>query len=274
MTNTTSTYWAIDGVSLQTYAYNIETWGGDRQAPPSLRGDNLTIPFRTGQTFLPKVPDQRTMTLAMWVQGCLPDGSAPKGIDQRAQFEANWYQLRALLWQPYRQFSLQKRVVYPDGTVHVATAQAQYAGGLNPTMSGTLRAEFTVDLILADPYFYCDPITQSIGTTTQFTVLGDARTTKINFSLAGPRTNPSVALSVAGADPLLTYGGTIAQNDTINLDVDNAVATYRTSTGVTSTRTGLVTNSNSFYWFYLDPGVNTVLSPSGSGTLAYQPAFL
>lgn len=275
MTNSTDRYWAVDGKSLQTYAFNIVSWGGDRSAPPSLRGSNIAIPFQTGQTFMPKVPDSRNMTLAMWVLGCNEDGSIPKTLNQRAQFEANWAKLRALLWQPYREFALSKRVLYPDGKLHTVTAKAQFAGGLNLSMTGSHRADFTVDITLADPYFYGDGIEQGIGPSTQFTVLGDARTTKISLDLAGAKTNPSVYLTVPGSpDPYVTYNGTINAGDTLTLDVDQAVATYRTSGGTTSTRTGLITNGNSYSWMYLDPGTNTVRSPAGSGTLNYQPAFL
>lgn len=272
MTNSTDHYWSVDGQSLQTLAYNIVSWGGDRQAPPPVRGANLTVPFRSGQTFLPKVPDQRTMTLAMWVQGCNEDGTVPKGLDQRKQFETNWQKLRALLWQPYRQFTLSKRVLYPDGQLHTVTAQAQYSGGLQLSMTGTQRADFTVDLILADPYFYGAAVTQAIGTSATFQALGDARTTKVSLAIPGARSNPRVTISAAGADPYVQYNGSISAGSNLVLDVDNSIATYY-GDGVTQQRTGLVTNGNSFSWFYVDPGTNNVQANGNNITLTYQPAF-
>lgn len=272
-TVTTDRYWAVDGYSLQSYAFNITSWGGDRQAPPSFRGENVTIPFRTGAAFVPKVVDERTMTLGMWVQGCNEDGSAPTTLDKRAQFEANWTKLRSLLWQPYRQIALSKRVVYPDGTLHTVTAQAQFAGGLNLSMTGSQRADFTVDLRLADPYFYGDPINVSVGTSSLVTVLGDARTTKITMSIPGPKSNPTIALATAGPSPYLRYNGTITNGSAVAIDVEAATATYY-GDGVTQVRTGLVTNGNAFEWFHLDPGTVNVLSASGSFSMTYQPAFL
>lgn len=67
MANNTETYWDADGESLHTYARSIETLGG--MGPPQLRGEDITIPLRSGRTWVPKKYDANTITLAMWLRG-------------------------------------------------------------------------------------------------------------------------------------------------------------------------------------------------------------
>lgn len=153
--NTTETYWSIDGVSLQTYAFNISTWGGDAQSVPNLRGDDLTIPYAAGDVWLDKVPDARTISFGMWVIGANEDGTLPVEGSSRELFEKNWRMLKKLMWTPNRQVNLTKRFRdWNTGEIVEATAKAQFAGGLQPTMNGTQRAQFTVQFKLADPFFY------------------------------------------------------------------------------------------------------------------------
>lgn len=164
MTNSTQYYWSVDGVSLQTYAYNIETWGGDAQSPPPLRGGDTVIPYAVGETYHRKVPGARTISFGMWVVGANKDGSIPQGGSSRKLFEENWRKLRSLLWNPNRQIELTKRFKdWTTGQMVEATAKAEFAGGLAPTMNGTQRAVFTVQLRLADPFFYGKEKTVSIN---------------------------------------------------------------------------------------------------------------
>jgi len=155
MANSTEVFWDIDGVSLQTYAYNIETWGGDRQSVPSLRGNDITIPYAAGSFWVPKIPDSRSISIAGWVVGATEDGDIPLDSNKREVFEANWNMLKRLMWTPHRQVKLTKRwKEYGSDEVLEATALAQFTGGLSPTMTGTSRATFVVQLQLADPFFY------------------------------------------------------------------------------------------------------------------------
>lgn len=157
MTNSTPTYWSVDGESLQTYAYNIQTWGGDAQGVPPLRGDDVTVPFAEGELWQEKVPGARTISFNMWVVGANPDGSLPTEGSSRELFERNWRKLRALFWNPRKQITLTKRFKdWNTGQIVSASAKAQFASGLQPTMNGTQRAQFTVQLKLTDPFFYGD----------------------------------------------------------------------------------------------------------------------
>lgn len=271
MTNTTPEFWAVDGVSLQTFAYNITTWGGDRQAPPPARGDNITVPGEVGSIWSPKIPDSRTMTLAMWVQGATEDGTYPADASRIQQFEQNWSMLRKLLWDPYRQFTLTKQIVtpahlvadiaFPASTITVA-AKAQFAGGLNPTMIGHGgAATFSVDLFLADPFFYGPEVQAPVGF--PFTVLGDARVHDIRavVEAGGTLSNDTQHVSLTN-----TLGSQVHLNVrdwTANLSL-NPVSSVAAS--ITN-----VDDGTDDHWLYLNPGVQQ-LSGNASAVF-YKPRY-
>lgn len=304
MTNSTETYWSVDGQSLQTYAWNIETLGGDRNSARALRGSDLVIPSRPGSVWTPRVVDAHVVTLGMWVQGSNPDGTIPTDENARRTFDANWRMLRALLWRPRQQFTLGKQFWVPaqdladagaeeqalayDGSwalIH-AEAKASFAGGLVPSMNGPSHAAFTVDLRLSDPYFYGAPISVDFSATTgaglpgplqEFFVLGDDRTTKIGFALEGPLTTPRFTSSLTEAETWIQYTYPIADGDEVSVDVSTFESVH-TETTATFRSPGYVSHRGDASWFYLDPGpakVNlTVQEGTGTGTLTYRPAWL
>lgn len=69
MSNSTPEFTDVDGVSLQTMVQNLKTWGGSREAPPPVRGEDALIPNVPGELFLEKQPGARTITLDGWVLG-------------------------------------------------------------------------------------------------------------------------------------------------------------------------------------------------------------
>lgn len=172
--SSTLEYWSVidrsgNEVNLQTYAFNIETWGGERQAPPVFRGGNLLIPGKPGETFLPKLPASNSLTLAMWVIGADETGNIPSSGDVRAKYEQNWEMLKSIFWNRGQQFTLVKRFRrFGNPNIIEAKALAEFAGGLQPSMDGTQRARFSVQLRLADPFFYgaeeSFELTPTIGT--------------------------------------------------------------------------------------------------------------
>lgn len=257
MTNSTDVYWEVDGVSLQTLAWNIVTWGGDREAPPPVRGSNITVPYVPGQTWTRKTPDSRVITLAMWVVGANEDGSIPTSGSQRALFEKNWHQLRNLLFKPRRQLVLKKRFrIFGDNTVYTGQALAEYAGGLNPTMNGEFRAAFTVDLLLADPYFYGDPITLSIDPDTpeeEFTILGDDRTMDIEFDITGLSKRLRVANETYGVS--FDYTNPLPAGQVAHIDVKDFEARHNTA-GANTPAATFIDHSGDPFWFFLEPGKN------------------
>lgn len=152
MANYTDTYWDVDGTSLETYAWGIQQLVEAREAPPPLRGEDYVIPEAAGQLWVPKVPDSRVITLEMWVIG----QDAAGNVTDDAGWRANLRALRALLWVPDAQVTLTKRWRASGGGVDSASAEVQYAGGLTYEVEdrGLMVARTSVDLKLADPYFY------------------------------------------------------------------------------------------------------------------------
>ena len=275
MTITTDTYWEAQGTALNTYAYNISTLGSDRDNVPPLRGDDIVIPFRPGQLFIPKQVDSRTITLAMWVQGCNTDGTIPRtGSAQRALYEKNLRKLRRLLWTPYRQFKLTKRFHDDYGTVVAGDAMVQFTGGLAPEMLGNAHGTFTVDLKLCDPYFYGRlPVTIRLNASTavKAAIGGDAPTNKVTVKFT-TGANPQLTNVTDGV--MVKYGATVPSAADIVIDSDAALA-YRSDTLV-SVRDKM-THTGARLWFQLQPGPITLRAAVTSGSintqLIYYPAY-
>lgn len=254
MANSTAEYWDIDGTSLNTYARNIQSWGEDRISPPPQRGDNPTIAYRPARRFVPQIPDERVITLGMWVLPFDSDGNPLSG-DPRGAFNQNWRDLMDLLYRPWTEFDLTKRwIADTAGTVKSATARATYAGGLEPEMMGRFAARFTVDLLLTDPYFYDTEQSAAISAGGSLTHPGQDRLVKMEVDLgAGERlTNDSAGVWVEN------NGGAATTVDTWAF----------TSSG---TSVGNIANSGDFFWMVLLPGTNNF---SGNGTIRWQPNYL
>lgn len=278
MVDTTETYWSVDGTSLQTLAYNIQTWGGSVQALPMFRGADVTVPSRPGQIWQPKTPDSRTLSFDMWVQGSDVDGKPPVSMTMRKQFEENWLKLRSLFWTPGRQFFLTKRF-YPMGssTLTTASTYGEWAGGLVPNMTGSHRAVFSVDVKLTDPFFVGDSVSNTFSSNNlsqQITVRGDYLTNDMTITMTGPLTNPVVTVSNVG---YLKVNKTINSGEIITIDVDAFSALYNNGS-TPYYASGLISSSVPGQWLYLNPGINFVAvsadSGSGSVTVAHRPKWL
>lgn len=162
---TTDEYWTVEPVLtdqeiaggmtatvevLNTYAHNIGTLDGI-EALPDFVGDNATRGNRSGRLWRPKLPDQRTVTLAMWVRGSDPDGGIP--ADSRAQFQTNWHKLKGMFGRYDRPLKVTRRLVLVDQTLEL-TAEASLGGDMALAPQGDAAGAFTVDLLLHDPYWY------------------------------------------------------------------------------------------------------------------------
>lgn len=264
MVNTTSEYWEINGVSLNQYCWNITTLGGSRMALPPLRGSDLQYAYRPGKDFRPKIPDSRVISLAMWVAGVNPSSSSP-GANQSVQWNDNWRALKQLVWNPRDQVTLTRRIQYGTGLV-TQTAKAQIAGVMEPSMTGRTRANFVLDLLLSDPFFYGTSNTVSIAAGASGTVNnpGDDIVAYRNFSITffGPLGNPKLTNSTANPDVWVKVGSTIAGGDSVTLDV-GAFTALRTSDG--GNLIGGVTHSGSRSWMGLLPGDNTLTLTRDTG---------
>lgn len=303
MTNSTETFWAVDGQSLQTFAWNISTLGGDRLAPPIVRGSDVTVPYMPGSLWTPRVPDARVITLGMWVIGANEDGSIPSDENLRRTFDHNWRKLRDLLWTPRRQFTLSKRfwvldadlvaagvdtsLLQKDGdwTLYEAEAKGTFVSGLTPTMNGPARAQFTVDILLSDPYFYSAEIAVAFSTATggsnpgpvrTIQVLGDDRTTQIEVDFEGPLTSPQFINNSVSGELWVRYGAEVADGESATVRVHDFSATHY-PTGVPYKSSGYVQHDGDRFWLYLDPEETeielSVQAGTGTASLRYKPRW-
>ncbi len=279
MSNSSDEYWELNGVSLNQYCWAIKTVGGSRLAVPKLRGDNTLFPFRDGRAFRPKNADSRIITLAMWVAGIDPDTDQP-ATNQKVQFNDNWKALQKLFWSPDEQLVLTRRW-WENATTPVlreATALCELAGTLDPTMTGRTRADFGVDLLLSDPYFYGPEISTNLETTGTATITnpGDISVwSTINITLNGELASPTIVNQTA--DPIVWMRvNTAVIDDPINISVGDFTVI---NTFDDSNLTGSVTHSGFRAWMKLLPGDNTIkLTSTGNSTgdavLTFKPAYL
>lgn len=155
MSATTEETWKVNGTLLNTYAYNIETLNGREGIPPR-RGQNVVIPFKPGRLWVPKIPDERPLTLAMWVNDADVDGVyASTEVARRAQLRDNTQAIKDLFGTFGTLCSLEKKVRRGAG-LKTYTGQAECVGVL-PFQYEDLITSFArvvVDLVMPDPYWY------------------------------------------------------------------------------------------------------------------------
>lgn len=277
MTETTEETYEVDGVVLNTYASNLQTLTGRSSTPP-LKGENVEIPYRRGRRWEPKAEDEKVETWTMWVVGADADGMVPPE-GARAQFNANLLALKRLFGVRHRQLALVKKLRFPDG-LREFSALGEVTGAIEPTVgaAGT-RAVFSVDMTLADPFWYGEEVTETIAPMTATTVEnpGTAAARDLAIRLIGPLTNPRILRST---DPEIQvrYQGLIASGSYVDLDVGNYLATDDLGNNVV----GRVSHAGSLTWMELLPGENditldswTSLSSPGAGSaqIVYRPPY-
>lgn len=278
MTTTTEEYWDVEGTALNTLAKNIRTLGGRSGVPP-LRGSNFPVPYRPGTIWRAKFPDERVVSLAMWVLGCDDDGVVPAtGTLQRTKFNENWRALKRLFYQDQRQITLTKRWRETSGLI-TASALAQMVPGsqMEPTMMGRNGASFMVDLLLADPFFYsADVVSPSITTAGGPVVLannGDYRVFKGNIRFNGPLTNPRLTNTSVAPDVYVQYTGVIGAGAYVDLDVDLFTAYTNLSVNVIAS----ISHDGARRWMELDLGNNTMVltadAGAGDAVFTYQAPY-
>lgn len=278
MDSSTTEFWDIDGVSLNTYCWNIKSFGGSRMSVPSLRGDNRRYPNRTGQAFRPKIADSKVISLAMWVTGADTSTGLPSTNDQIAQWNDNWNYLRRLLWTPDREVSLTRRWLLNAAApqMQVATANAQLAGQMEPNMTGRSRADFVVDLLLADPFFYGDEISVAVPANATVDVFnpGDSKSSNMPLSITftGNLSTPTLTNQTNGV--WMKIGTVIASGTNVSTDV--ATFNARRSTDLSNMGTS-ISQGGARQWMVLEPGLNRLkLTATGAGaaTIKFRPAYV
>lgn len=260
MTNNTEIYWEANGLSLHTSAWSVSTFGGRRYAPAPKRGSDLQLPLRQGSRHIPKVRDSQEMSLEMWMLPLNQDGTRDPDLTQEQMVHKNWRTILNAVDVP-GQFPLVKRWYDDDGDVQSATAMAEFIEGMEPSVEGGRRLEFTLDLLLADPYFYGAQETEDADS---FTAKGDVPTDRVVITLVVTG-NARVDMSDGN---WFTYTGPAG---TLHIDAYTGIV-KRGSTPVN----GLMSRNKNFASYaIIKPGTFDFTWTSGisSGTVAYYPAY-
>lgn len=273
MPNNTPVYWEADGVSLHTYARSITTLSGI--GLPKFRGEDIVVPLKAGEVWVPKTLGANTITLQMFVRGIAEDGADIDGGATQAQYQSNWNDLIRALWKPGKLVTLRKRF-YDGGILRQASALVEYAGGLEPTMIGKNAAKCMVDLKVHGGLFYHDTETAEtlVNGNNPITVLGNAPTTRIKVTINGSRTNAKIINSTHGVE--FTYPRAVNSGLNALIDVENYLITDTSVPG--SDMSPHMIHDGYAQWLVLYPGVNVLnlSSSAGIGTvnLAYRAAWV
>lgn len=275
MTNpgTTGEDFTVDGTSLMTYAYAIQTLAGRERLPPVI-GDNIRIPYRHGRVWKPKTYDQQLITLGMWVRGSDVSGNVPIGVQERAQFNSNLRALKRIFWPTGRQLTMQRTMLYLSGyETHTALGEASSQMDLQPV---TIKlGTFTVDITMANPWWYGPQQVVSIPST--INQPGDVESTHMVITLHGPLTNPMVSNTSITPALAVWYNGTIGAGATVTLDTSAFTAVDNGGNSVL----GSLAHTGSMWWMLLEPGANIITLTnqaggavgSGTATITYSPPY-
>ncbi len=289
---TTEEWWSINGVSLSEQGWNVKTVGGSRYGVPPMRGTNIQYAYVPGTEFRRKIPDTRTIVLDMWVNAFDPyTGLA--NTEQIVRWNDSWQFLRHLFWDPDNQFVLTRRWKLTDpatglARVVAATALGQLGSTLDLSMTGRTRADFSVDIVLNDPFFYGDAIVQAVpagGALYGIVNPGDYTAAHRNMTVqfVGPLTTPTLTNTSATPPVAVTLNTTVAAGETVTLDCHAFTAASTvpllTISGVANyNRIAYVTHSGARQWMGLRRGDNQLRlnAAAGSGhvVVTFQPPYV
>lgn len=260
--------WEYDGVDLTTLAYNVRLLGAPLDVPDR-RGDNVIVGGRSGRLYVPKLFDQRTVTLAMFVRDTHPTSG---GGGSEAQLLANLDALRGLFARD-GQHVLKHTM---GGVTRVATAEVASAIEFQPR--GPNLYAFVVEFVLADPLWYAQSAT-TIGPTAiiqspQNIAVNNGGTYKAEkprLTVTGPITNPKFTIGSVW----VMYTGVVQDGSTLVIDCGAWTATVD-GTNVADD----ITHDGALRWLEVPVGVSTLtVESSGYGaatavTLEFTAAFI
>jgi hypothetical protein len=274
-------FWYWNGMPLQTSYYNIATFGGSRFGVPTGRGQDYEVPYRAGQLWRPKYPDERTITLNMWTDSQMSANQAYPAGDARRAFNDNWQALRAAFFtrgpQGGLQGQLQRNWWLTQGgtpTMVTSTAMAEIAGSMDPSMNGRTSAAFSVDLLLNDPFFYGALRTQAVTTAGASIVangegvVGEGFPSAVNAFTISLSAAATVTNTTAGVS--FTHNGTGVAAYPVVVDVLRYTAVDNAGNNVV----GGITHAGSRMWQCLVSGSNVITVSAGTATWAWHDAYI
>lgn len=264
--------WTIDGVPLLTLATDVQRL--DANLAPPLRGEDRQYAFRPGREFRPRIADSRSITLGLWLIG--QDGPGATVADYMANYAGAERKLRRLLRPDAGgQFAITRTWTDDLGT-HTATGHGVAPGGIERQRAGKHAGRITVDIAMADPFFYGSAVDVplAVGIPTAVDNPGDDATTALVLELAGQLSNPVVTNATPDPDVWVKVGTALATGDALTVDV-LAASAIRSSDG--ANLIGAVTHSGARAWLGLRRGANTVTlsadGGAGSAVLSFQPVY-
>jgi hypothetical protein len=268
---------------LQQLGFNISTLGGRLRTADS-RGENVLRPFNDGRLWVPKLYDERELTLPMWVVGAEPDGSIPIDGDRQRQLRENVRALRQL-------FSLDgglKLLQVDDPELGVLEAWAEARNVLDfSTEAGATRAVFAPTLYLPGVYLATQDEQGETGSavpradndTWAFTVNGDVAADD-HLSIIFQATTASSTL------PRLTVQGTGEWVETEHVFADDEVMLIDVGAWRAYDPASQAVRTNTLRWsgrrfLQIPRGAQTlrfdIITPGGSGSfnvkVTYRPRY-
>ena len=216
--------------------------------------------------------------MTMWLDG---SGSAAgwPATDSRLAFNNNWQALRQQFFTRNAlgsvQGQLQRNWYLTQSSTNklvTSTAMAELAGSMDLTMNGRFGAAFTVDLLLADPYFYGALQTAAIPSTGgTVTALGEGNAGE---GFASAVNSFTVTLSAAATVANTTAGVafTVASGPSFPVVVDILGYTVTDNGGVN--QISKFSHAGSRLWMALLPGANTITVSAGTATFRFNDAYI
>lgn len=273
MANTTTEIYSVDGVELNTYAWNLSTLTGRMGTSPVV-GENRTIVGRPGTSWQRKEFGERIETWAMWVAGCDDDGVIPTLFSERAGYNKNLDDLKRVFGVRHRELELQKILEFPDGPV-TYTGKGEVIDVIEPSMIAyNTVAAFTVTMLMCDPFWYLpEEIEVITGAGVVLNNPGTAIAQKLSIKFTGPLTFPRLTNTTLGV--MVRLNRTLGVGEEVTLDTDLFTAVTETSNNAISS----VFQYGSDWWMELIPGNNTLTLDNSNGgalgagsvTLTYLP---
>ena len=247
---TTSAYpVTIDGVRLDTWAYNIETKEG-RDLGAGYAGENIDTGMRDGVIWVPnKKSNAGRIVLQMWVNGADVDGFVP--ADNYKQYRDNLDFLRRIFGVTHRLLDVRASVdMY--GTVRQALCEVTAV--IDPSLISNFpyTAKLTVELKIIAGFW------QDVADTNYDSNIGIAANTDVTLTswnaatapmrdlwvvVDGPATNPKVIDNRNGH--YVQYNGTVGNG--LQWVVDTVGHTSKTGSAIAFTSGGTDVYDNTVY---------------------------
>jgi hypothetical protein len=273
--------WFWNGMPLSTSYYNVATFGGSRFGIPTNRGQDYEVPYRAGQLWRAKYPDERTVTLTMWTDSQMSANQSYPAADPRRAFNDNWQALRAAFFTRGAtgsvQGQLQRNWFLTQGgspAMVTSTAMAEIAGSMDPTMNGRTSAAFSVDLLLSDPYFYGSLVSQAVGTSGGTVtnpaegVAGEGFASAVNTFTVTVSQAATVTNNTAGV--AFAHSGAGVQSWPVTIDV----LRYTALDNVGNNVVGGLSHVGSRMWMCLLPGANSISVSNGTALFQFCPPWI